>query len=75
MGIKDFDKIYRIDELAKGNVMFCATGVTHGPFLNGVRFVKGGAHTHSIVMRSETGTIRHIEAEHRFETKPNYGFN
>ncbi len=74
MGIKDFDKIYRIDELAKGNVMFCATGVTHGPFLNGVRFVKGGAHTHSIVMRSETGTIRHIEAEHRFDTKPNYGF-
>ncbi len=75
MGIKDFDKIYRIDELAKGNVMFCATGVTQGPFLNGVRFVKGGAHTHSIVMRSETGTIRHIEAEHRFDTKPNYGFN
>jgi fructose-1,6-bisphosphatase class II len=75
MGIKDFDKIYKIDDLAKGNVMFCATGVTQGPFLNGVRFVKGGAHTHSIVMRSETGTIRHIEAEHRFDTKPNYGFN
>ncbi len=73
MGIKDFDRIYGIGDLAKGNVMFCATGVTQGPFLNGVRFFKGGAHTHSIVMRSETGTIRHVEAEHRFETKPNYG--
>ena len=73
MGIKDFDRIYGIDDLAKGNVMFCATGVTQGPFLNGVRFFKGGAHTHSIVMRSETGTIRHVEAEHRFDTKPNYG--
>ncbi|MBC7385976.1 MAG: class II fructose-bisphosphatase [Cryobacterium sp.] len=72
MGITDFDKIYKMEDLARGNVMFCATGVTQGPFLNGVRFVKGGAFTHSIVMRSETGTIRHIEAEHRFETKPNY---
>jgi fructose-1,6-bisphosphatase class II len=74
MGITNYDKIYRREELAKGNVMFCATGVTQGPFLNGVRFFKGGAHTHSIVMRSETGTIRKIEAEHRFETKPNYKF-
>jgi fructose-1,6-bisphosphatase/sedoheptulose 1,7-bisphosphatase-like protein len=74
MGITDYDKIYRMEELARGNVMFCATGVTQGPFLNGVRFFKGGAHTHSIVMRSETGTIRKIEAEHRFETKPNYQF-
>jgi fructose-1,6-bisphosphatase class II len=75
MGITDFEKIYRMEELAKGNVMFCATGVTQGPFLDGVRFFKGGAYTHSIVMRSETGTIRHIQAEHRFETKPNYNFN
>lgn len=74
MGITDFNRQYRMEDLARGNVMFCATGVTQGPFLNGVRFVKGGAHTHSIVMRSATGTIRHIEAEHRFETKPNYGF-
>jgi len=72
MGITDFGKIYRMEDLARGNVMFCATGVTQGPFLNGVRFFKGGARTHSIVMRSSTGTIRHIEAEHRFDTKPNY---
>jgi fructose-1,6-bisphosphatase class II len=74
MGITDFDRIYKIHELAKGNVMFCATGVTQGTFLNGVRFVKGGAYTESIVMRSETGTVRTIEAEHRFDTKPDYEF-
>ena len=74
MGVTDLEKTYGIDDLAKGHVMFCATGVTQGPFLNGVRFFKGGAHTHSIVMRSETRTIRHIEAEHRFDSKPNYHF-
>jgi fructose-1,6-bisphosphatase class II len=72
MGVKDFDRIYQITDLAKGNVMFCATGVTQGPYLNGVRFSKGGAKTHSVVMRSESGTVRTIEAEHRFETKPRY---
>lgn len=70
MGVSSLDKIYGIDELAKGNVMFCATGVTQGPLLKGVRFVPGGAITHSIVMRSETGTIRTIEAHHHFDLKP-----
>ena len=74
MGIKDMNRIYKINELARGNVMFCATGVTPGTFLQGVRFTPSGATTHSIVMRSETGTVRHISAEHRFATKPNYGF-
>jgi len=69
MGIRDFDRIYKITDLAQGNVMFCATGVTQGTFLDGVRFFPGGAHTHSIVMRSETGTIRYVQAEHRFGTK------
>lgn len=72
MGITDFDRVYKIDELAQGNVMFCATGVTQGTFLNGVRFFAGGAHTHSIVMRSQSGTIRFIEAEHHFDRKPKY---
>jgi fructose-1,6-bisphosphatase class II len=72
MGVKDFDKVYRIDELAQGNVMFCATGVTQGTFLDGVRFTRGGARTHSVVMRSESGTVRFIEAEHHFERKPKY---
>jgi fructose-1,6-bisphosphatase class II len=72
MGIACFDRIYRIDELARGKVMFCATGVTQGPLLNGVRFFSGGARTHSVVMRSESKTVRWIEAEHHFNSKPNY---
>lgn len=74
MGIQDLDRIYQIGDLASGKVLFCATGVTAGPLLGGVRFFKGGAVTHSIVMRSETGTIRTIEAQHRFETKPSYQY-
>lgn len=66
MGIRDPNKIYQINELASGNVMFCATGVTQGTFLDGVRFFSHGATSHSIVMRSETGTIRYIKTEHHF---------
>lgn len=72
MGIEDLHRIYGIHDLARGHVMFCATGVTPGTLLNGVRFMRGGAKTHSIVMRSESGTIRFIEAEHHFERKPKY---
>lgn len=72
MGVTDLHKIYQIDELARGNVMFCATGVTQGAFLDGVRFFSGGAMTHSVVMRSESGTVRFIEAEHHFDRKPRY---
>ncbi len=72
MGVQDINKVFQIDELAKGNVMFCATGVTDGSFLDGVRFKPWGAITHSIVMRSESGTIRDIRAEHRFDMKPRY---
>lgn len=51
--------------------MFVATGVTTGPLLKGVGYLPGGrASTHSIVMRSATGTIRTIEADHCLETKP-----
>ena len=72
MGITDIDKIYQIDELANGNVMFCATGVTTGNLLKGVNFKPWGATTHSVVMRSQSGTIRHITAEHHFDKKPRY---
>jgi fructose-1,6-bisphosphatase class II len=72
MGIPDITKIFSIDELAKGNVMFAATGVTDGTFLDGVQFKSWGATTHSIVMRSQSGTIRHIRAEHHFDRKPRY---
>lgn len=74
MGITDFDKIYTHDELASGNVMFIATGVTHGSYLKGVRYTNYGATTHSIVMRSETGTVRDIKTQHHFGLKPNYGW-
>lgn len=70
MGITDFNKVYKLNDLARGNVMFAATGVTHGDFLKGVVFYGGSAETHSVVMRSETGTIRYIEARHDFTKKP-----
>lgn len=71
MGVEDLEKKYRIDELAKGSVMFCATGVTDGPLLKGVKTLPGRqATTHSIVMRSQTGTIRTIEAHHHLNRKP-----
>ena len=69
-GITDFKKIYTTDDLARPeNVMFAATGVTDGAMLKGVRRRPGGATTHSIVMRSKSGTIRRIEAEHNFDKK------
>lgn len=74
MGISNLDKVYTITELAKGNVMFIATGVTNGSYLQGVRYFGGGAHTHSIVMRSETKTIREVHSKHYFESKPRYGW-
>ncbi|RMH43892.1 MAG: class II fructose-bisphosphatase [Deltaproteobacteria bacterium] len=72
MGIQDPDKIYTLEELAQGHVMFAATGVTSGSFLSGVRFFGGGAHTESVVMRSKSGTVRWIKTTHRFESKPAY---
>lgn len=72
MGVDDINKIFSINELASGNVMFCATGVTTGNLLKGVNFKSWGAITHSTVMRSQSGTIRHITGEHHFDTKPRY---
>ena len=72
MGVTDFDRVYKLEDLAKGEVMFAATGVTDGDFLKGVHFFGGGAKTQSLVMRSKTRTIRYIAAEHHFDFKPNY---
>jgi fructose-1,6-bisphosphatase II len=74
MGIDDLDKIYALEELAEGHVMFAATGVTSGSFLRGVRFFRGGARTQSVVMRSKSGTTRTIDATHRFASKPLYAW-
>jgi fructose-1,6-bisphosphatase class II len=71
MGISQLDKVFQRDDLAKGSVMFVASGVTDGPLLKGIRFLPNHrAMSHSIVMRSKTGTIRMIEAHHQLELKP-----
>lgn len=72
MGIKDINKKFSIEELAAGDVMFAATGVTDGDYLQGVHYFAGGATTQSVVMRSKSRTIRLINATHYFDYKPNY---
>jgi fructose-1,6-bisphosphatase II len=72
MGITDITKIYTAEELAHGDVMFAATGVTSGDWLKGVRFFGGGCETHSVVMRSKTGTVRFVQSVHKFDKKPGY---
>ena len=73
MGVKEIHQVFKISDLAKGpDIMFAATGVTDGDFLKGVRFFGGGARTHSVVMRYRSGTVRFIEATHRFDRKPIY---
>jgi fructose-1,6-bisphosphatase II len=71
-GIANVDKIYDIEEMASGSVMFAGTGVTTGDYLDGVRFFRGGAMTNSVVMRSRTHTVRFLRSVHRFDLKPDY---
>ena len=68
-GISDLNRKYSMAEMAKGDVMFAATGVTNGSMLKGVRRFHNGAETHSIIMRSKTGTVRWISAHHNFAIK------
>ena len=63
---EDFDRIYKVDELAKGDRIFAATGVTSGSLLEGVKRKRGGIMTtESVVMRASSGTVRWIKGEHR----------
>jgi fructose-1,6-bisphosphatase II / sedoheptulose-1,7-bisphosphatase len=71
-GVTDLSRKYSMLDMAKGDVMFAATGVTDGAMLKGVRRFAGGAYTHSVVMRSKTGTVRRIEATHNFTRKSGY---
>jgi fructose-1,6-bisphosphatase II / sedoheptulose-1,7-bisphosphatase len=65
-GIEDLNKVYDLTELAKGDCIFAATGVTDGSLLGGVKRMKGGCMTtESIVMRASTGTVRWVKGEHR----------
>ncbi len=72
IGITDLGRKYGLLDLAKGDVMFAATGVTNGTMLQGVRRFAGGAVTHSMVMRSKSGTVRIIEAQHNFTRKTGF---
>ncbi|HEX9446658.1 MAG TPA: class II fructose-bisphosphatase [Dongiaceae bacterium] len=69
LGITDLNRKYSMIELAKGDVMFAATGVTDGAMLRGVRRTAGMATTHSLVMRSKSGTVRYVEAQHNWKIK------
>lgn len=70
MGLTDPGAILRLDDLVRGDdVIFAATGITDGDLLRGVRYSGSGAKTHSIALRSYTGTVRFIEAMHRLDKK------
>lgn len=71
-GIKDLSKKYVMEELASGDVMFSATGVTDGAMLGGVRRWHDGARTSSCVMRSKSGTVRWVQATHNFTRKSGF---
>ena len=71
MGITDINKVLTLDDLVQGDdVIFAATAITQGDLLNGVRYFGGGARTHSLVMRASTGTVRFVDAIHKFDKKP-----
>jgi len=71
-GITDFNRKYGLHDLAGGDVMFAATGVTDGSLLRGVRRGGDKGYTHSIIMRSKSGTVRMVEAHHNFERKTGF---
>jgi fructose-1,6-bisphosphatase II / sedoheptulose-1,7-bisphosphatase len=66
-GVTDLGRIYRLEDLAKGDVIFAATGVTDGSLLDGVKRRKNAITTESVVMRASTGTVRWVRGEHRHE--------
>jgi fructose-1,6-bisphosphatase/sedoheptulose 1,7-bisphosphatase-like protein len=74
MGMADPARVLGITDLAGGDVVFAATGVTGDGLLPGVRFTPGGARSRSVVMRSRTGTVRWIETHHRFASTPDAGW-
>ncbi len=71
MGIPDVKRLLTLEDLVQSeDVMFVATGITSSFLLKGVRVLSGHAITHTLVMRSTSGTIRLIEADHRMDKKP-----
>jgi len=69
----DYERVFGIEDLTGGkNIMFAVTGVSRSPFLEGVNFRPGGAVTHSLVLRSKSGTLRFLRTEHFFDKEPDY---
>lgn len=66
-GIEDLDRIYTLEEMAKGDVIFAATGVTDGSLLHGIKFYGGRQHANSVVMRASSSTVRWIKSEGCYE--------
>lgn len=67
-GIEDLDRIYDLKDMARGDCIFAATGVTDGSLLDGVKYLRGGRiTTESVVMRASSGTVRYVRSEHRRE--------
>jgi fructose-1,6-bisphosphatase II / sedoheptulose-1,7-bisphosphatase len=66
-GIEDLDKVYTLDDLAQGDCIFAATGVTDGSLLQGVKRLRGHMTTESVVMRASSGTVRWVKGEHRLD--------
>jgi len=70
LGITDLDRIYHLEDLARGDVIFAATGVTDGSLLDGVkRYKNGRITTHSVVMRASSGTVRWVKGDRRGDPK------
>ena len=69
----DLDRVLTTADLVSGeNIFFCATGITDGEIMEGVRYTRDGPTTHSIVMRSKSGTIRDVRSEHRLAKLSTY---
>ena len=65
-GVEDLDRVYDLEDLAKGDVIFAATGVTDGSLLRGVKHRRDGVMTtETVVMRASSGTVRWVKGEHR----------
>ncbi len=64
-GIEDLKRVYNLEDMARGDCIFAATGVTDGSLLKGVHRTRAGTTTESIVMRSSTGTVRRVSTEYR----------
>ena len=67
---EEMTRVFRSDDLVRGeSALFCATGISDSPLVPGVRIVGHRAETHSILMRSRSGTVRHIRASHNLDRK------